>query len=132
MLKSIFHSLKHKILNKLTRDLLKVPVADGIVKKSSDGSLMVGDTTLTEDDIYKLGLRFEDYLRDDLYKILNSTVIYNARQMMFEKCRTTEDLIAAKSVLYALSLQGEIINTFIKEKRKIAGQKAMRQNEKML
>lgn len=79
------------------------------------GAIYIGGELADEGRLASLKAEAEYFEQSDLWKILNSSVDFVTRQIMFEKSNYSEnfdDLKNGKSILYTLSFQNNILNTF--------------------
>jgi hypothetical protein len=108
--------LKRYILFKLTKGLLPVFDVKDVVTFDKYGRMFVGGEKATNDQIIKLQTEVKILEQMELWKYINSYLNKVVSKMVFEKSQTMTDLVAGKSILYALDVQSGIIKRILQAK----------------
>lgn len=123
--KDIWETMKDEVdrrgterAKQMTAELLTLVDEKAIVGVDKRGLVFIGGELATDDRLSSLKSEAEYFKESDLWKILNETPKRLAEKAMFEEGDSIDAMKKGRSMLYLLSTQRNIINTFLSYKKK--------------
>ena len=94
---------KELILTQTVRNLFNTIDTDDVLKIVGNSITCCGKP-LNEGEYKLLTAEATNFLNSRIWKVLSKDVAYRAKEAMFEKAKTEEDLTAGKMCLYVLDI----------------------------
>lgn len=95
--------IKHIVINKLTKHLLKALTEDDILQMTNEGYLVNG-RKLTVGEMRQLEDEAKELQGSYLWKLMTRELEFHAFRRMSDQARTDGDIVFGKAMFYNLSL----------------------------
>ena len=92
---------------KVSKKYLDLEPSDIITKTGNE--LFIDGKKLTREEIRLLSEEIGYIKRSAILKILTNNLVSTAKEMMFEKAQTFDDMIKGKMILYTIDIQEKIM-----------------------
>ncbi len=99
----LFNKLRFWVLKRLTRGLLNAITEDDILQITSQGFLL-NKRLLSPEEVSAIKEEAKLFGQSSLWRLMTREIGYLAKQSMFERAKTYDDLMFGKAMLYNLDL----------------------------
>lgn len=101
--------MKQQVINWLLKYLLCSIDVNQVITQNKVGLLMVNNEQLSNSEISNLQSEIKFLKTTRIWKILTETLKDQARQVMFERATTFDDMKNGKMMLYNIDVQEKIV-----------------------
>lgn len=109
------NSIKAYLSNFLFKSFYKLPIEKDILTIDQRSGVVVREgRVISGQELINLRQEAEYFKNTELYKIMISTPSHHAKEIMYNKSTSFNDMLGGKFVLYTISLQENIINKLTK------------------